>query len=178
MEGSVKKKLILLFAFLLALTSFILYLFLTKEIIIGNFKIAQGQQQLMEGEQQLASGEARLASGKQELSRAKKSYNKFKAAPLLALSTLPVAGQIAVVVGDEYTRKKIAMGNRQVAAGAQKVDAGKAQLAEGKLQLQQGIIKLKRANAIRIACGVSALFFTLMTIFLLFVWRKSLLSKS
>ena len=168
-----KKKLVLLIIFLLALASLSSYLFLTKEIIIGSLKIEEGQEKLMEGKQLLANGENRLASGKQKLSRVKNTYSKLKAVPFLALNTLPVAGQIVTVVANKYAGNKIAAGDQQVTAGVKKVNAGKAQLAEGEQQLQRGMIKLKHANIIRMACGISALLFTFLTIFLLFFWRKS-----
>ena len=168
-----KKKLAIVIIFLLALVSLSIYLFLTKEIIIGSLKIEAGQKQLMEGKTQLANGEARLASGAQKLSRAKKTYNTLTAVPFFALKTLPVAGQIAATVTDKYAGKKIAEGDQQVAAGIKKINAGKAQLAEGQLQLQRGMIKLKHANMIRDACGISAILFTFLTIFSLYFWRKS-----
>ncbi|MEO8401005.1 MAG: hypothetical protein ABI597_04305 [Gammaproteobacteria bacterium] len=168
-----KKRIILLITILLAAISIAGYLFLTKEIILGHLKIADGQKQLADGEQTLERGEAKLASGNKRLSRAKNSYSKFKTVPFYAVAALPVAGQIIALTGDKIAGQKIAEGNRLVAQGANKVKAGEDRLAEGKLQLAQGTDKLALANKIRIACGITAIFFSLLSFALGFYWRRS-----
>lgn len=172
-EETMLKRFTLLLTILLASGLTICYIYLTKEIIAGNMKIAEGQKQLAEGEQMLARGKEKLAIGEQRLSRAKRSYKTLKSTPYLFAPILPIAGVIGVAT-DKIAGQRIAEGNQLVSQGAKKIKAGEAQLAAGKLQLQHGIARLKWADKIRIACAAGAFVFAFLSIILGLYWRKSL----
>ncbi|EKD73547.1 MAG: hypothetical protein ACD_45C00287G0006 [uncultured bacterium] len=162
----------LLILILLAFASLGSYLFLTKEIIVGNLKIADGQRQLEQGEQMLAKGKAKLAGGEQKLSGAKSTYNKMQAAPLVLVSVLPVTGVLAVA-SEKIASSKIAEGKQLAAKGEEKIKVGEKQLETGRLQLHVGMERLRHANEIRIACALGAIFFAFLSIVLGFYWRQS-----
>ena len=161
---------ILSLSILLAISSAIGYFFLTEKIIEGNVKIVEGQQQLKEGEKLLARGKTKLQSGQNKLSHAKSTYNRFKKTPYLFVPIMPAATG-AMMIGSKVAKNKIAEGNRLVSEGAKKINSGEAQLADGRLQLQQGMDRLKIANHLRITCAIGAIFFTLLSIGLIFYLR-------
>jgi len=172
-----KKWLVLILVFLLALGSLAGYLILNRLIIEGSVKVVAGQAQIKQGQQKLAKGKARLASGERELRNGNEVYGIAEKGPLLAVASIFPA-TLAVVAGSEVMGKKIAEGNREVAEGRKKVQKGEQQLAAGKLELQHGIQRLKEAQLIRTACGAGTLIFSTLFLFLVYYWRPFKRKKS
>lgn len=170
-----RKMLTLLFILLLTLGLLAGYLFLTKEITAGSLKIAAGQVQLAQGELTLAKGKAKLSSGEQRLSQSKSEYSTIKTASFVWMVTLPVAGAVAALTGNNIVNNKIAEGDQLVAKGKSKVKAGEEQVNAGKLELQRGKERLKQANKIRAACASGTVFFATLFVALVFCWRRSLI---
>lgn len=168
-----RKKLILLFIFLLALASFAGYIFLTEQITVGTAKIANGEKQLAEGEQMLANGKARLAEGKRKMAPVNVIQRGLDAIPFMNIAKkMPISDDVLAIAN-----QKINEGNQMIANGQEKIKSGEKQLAEGKLQLKKGLERLSHAHGIQTLCLMGAISFTLLLIFLGFLWRKSLIVR-
>jgi exonuclease VII small subunit len=152
------RKGVLIFLVLMAVATASGYFYLTEKIAAGDLKIAAGKKQLADGEKLLAQGKTRLAEGQGSLSQAKGLYHGIKSVPLMGIvKDLPISGTFFSIA-----HGKIQEGNDLVKKGQEKIKNGEKQLSEGKLDLSNGERKLKDANNIRIACGVSAIVFTLL----------------
>jgi len=178
------KWLTILFLMILAGASATSFFLLNEKINIGQQKLAEGHKQIEQGEKMLKVGKARLAAGKKQLSHGKKQYRQASAIPFSELGQILPKGKI---VFDHLQQRvneggeKIAAGEKQVATGEKKVREGEARLKAGKLQLAQGKMQLAEAKRIRDACGYSAIFLMILSIMLVFCWRrpsKNMLPKS
>src|SRR5579862_1011640 len=90
-ENYMKRKWIILVVALLAMASFIGYLYLTDQVRTGSQKIAEGQKQLAAGQKTLAEGKAKLAAGERKLHGFKQVYKT--AVPFMGiLGATPVTG--------------------------------------------------------------------------------------
>jgi len=165
-----RKLLTLLFIFLLMLGLFAGYLYLTDKITAGSLKIATGEKQIEEGEKELAKGKAKLSNGERNLSQAKSGYKSIKTISYLSAVVMPFAGGVLTVASSQAIGNKISEGNQLVARGQQKIKAGQSQLSEGKKELSMGKERLKKAEKIRIVCGVGAIICAVLLIVLGFCW--------
>lgn len=164
------KILILVLLFILDLGSISGYVYLNKEIIAGEVRIAEGKVQLAQGEAMLAKGKARLSEGQRTLSHARKAYNTAHSIPFMKTVTqLPIVG-----APSKIARKKIAQGDYLVAQGKSKISSGESQLNAGKLELQSGIERLNQAKILRTLCLVGGMCFTFLLMVLGVFWRRSL----
>lgn len=162
MKMPVKKVWVLILVILISLSSTGGYLFLSRQIIAGEIRIAEGQLQIKEGENTLAKGKAKLAHGQRKLSNAKKVYYGIKSIPLVNVaSILPVTKEPF-----KQTGNKISQGDYLVAQGKKKIKSGEAQLAAGKEELATGISRINQAKFICTLLGISAIVFWCLTILL------------
>ncbi len=164
------KVLALLFIIILAVASLAGYLYLDSKITSGKEQIATGQIQLEKGQATLEEGKARLEAGKQELSAGKEEYERAEDNLLLVFADKVFKG------GKNFreAREQISDGDRQVAKGEDKVVSGEKRIDAGELKLQRGREQLGLARDLRIACGIGAVLFTVLSIMLGFWWRRSL----
>lgn len=146
------------------------YFYLTKKIDSGERQLAVGQGQLDRGLSDLEDGQARLKAGKKELSEGKKEYRKASDNDWLVLLDDVLQGG----EGFDKAREEIAEGDRQVAEGGDAVAVGKAKLEAGAKKMDRGRKQLGLARDVRAACAIGAGLFAFLSIFLGFLWRRSL----
>jgi hypothetical protein len=111
------------------------------------------------------------------LSQGKQTARELNVVSMAAFAVvMPVSLLASSQVTNKVTGGKIAAGEAKIAAGKEKIASGEAQLKAGKLELSRGIERLNQANVIRIACGIAAIFFTILWLSLALYWRKPLLA--
>jgi len=160
----------LMFSVLLALALLGGYVFLDEKIIDGEARIANGQNEVDKGQPALDKGKAKLEEGKIELAEGKAKYeNAHDNLFMVFADKLFNRGK-----GFEDGRKQIAEGDKQVAQGEAKISAGEKRLAAGELELNQGKEQLQMAKGVHIACALGAIIFSVLSIVLTILWRKTL----
>lgn len=164
-----RKMMILILLLILDLSSIVGYVYLNKNIIAGEIKIAEGKIQIARGESMLAKGKAKLNQGQRKLARAKNVHNTVQSVPFMkTINRVPILGTPSNIV-----RNKISTGDKLVAKGKNRISSGESQLAAGKLELQKGIERLNRASVMRTLCLMGGVFFTALLITLGIYWRRS-----
>jgi len=161
----------LLLIILLSLASMAGYLYLNEVIIAGDKQIEAGQILLKQGRLELDAGKIKLEAGKHELQEGKQEYEQAEDNFFLVLADKLLQGGR----GFEGAREQIAGGESQISAGEDKISAGEKRIDAGALKLQRGMEQLQLAKKVRLACAISAIFFTILSIVLGFYWRRSLL---
>jgi hypothetical protein len=165
-----KKVFALLCSVLLAVASVAGYVYVDAKIIAGEKRISDGQQEIDKGQPVLATGKAKLEAGKIELAEGKEKYeNAHDNLFMVFIDKTFNRGK-----GFEDGRRKISEGDKQVAQGEAKISAGEKKLAAGELELYRGKQQLNTAKGVRIAFGLGAAFFGVLSIVLAILWRRSL----
>ncbi len=160
----------LMFSVLLALALLGGYVFLDAKINDAEARISDGQKDIDKGQPALEKGKAKLEAGKIELADGKAKYEKaHDNLFIVALDNLFNRGK-----GFDDARKQISEGEKQVAQGEAKINTGEKRLAAGELELNQGKEQLQMAKDVRIACALGAIIFSVLSIGLAILWRRSL----
>ena len=164
------KEVTLAFTTICAVASLGGYLVLNEKIIAGERFIAEGQSNIALESPSLVEGKAELATGKGLLSEGKKEYERAHDNPFLVFADkLFNSGK-----GFAEGRKKIAEGEEKVAKGEDKVDVGEKRLDQGNEAIRLGKEKLQQGKLARDICAIAAIVFTLISLVLGFLLRRSL----
>ncbi len=155
------KTISLIICIILMILSAYAYLYVDHKIRTGEGQLSTGEKEYAQGEVALKKGEAELSAGEQKLSRGKQAYKATNIIPFVA-----VAKEVPIVnLPFKGVKKSIDSGDKRVASGQTQVNEGEKRLAAGKAQLAM-------AKKIRAYLGWATAFFLLLSLLILFFWRR------
>ncbi|HLB56794.1 MAG TPA: hypothetical protein VJK30_05645 [Coxiellaceae bacterium] len=176
----------ILFFILLMGVSIYSYRYVNQQIIIGEKKLAAGENAYRRGEYALRVGKQKYAAGQKELAQGKQKYDTAKAltAPISPITILvpDIVPGASLILGHTQRQiqaggRKIKAGEAQLASGARQIRDGERKLADGRRALENGKKELAFAKRIRHGLEMCIYIFGIIAFLLIIAWRKTFYRK-